>query len=107
MSKLREKLKSLKSDYLTLFEANIVKVKPILEKCTPIEFTFHGIEHCVMLEKHANQLINTSLFNKLNAEEIFILLNGIYYHDIGMISYDKIEHTWFDSENKEKKITEL
>ncbi len=107
MSKLREKLGSLNRDYLALFEANIVKVKPILEKCTPIEFTFHGLEHCKTLETYASELISKSLFERLNAEEIFILLNGIYYHDIGMISYDKIEHTWFDSENKEQKIVEL
>ena len=107
MSRLREKLRSLNSDYLTLFEANIVKVKPILEKCTPQEFTFHGLEHCITLEKYANELIAESLLNRFNAEEIFILLNGIYYHDIGMISYKKIEHSWFDSDNKKQKIVEF
>ena len=107
MSKLRDILRKLNSDYLSLFEANIVKVKPILEKCTPIDFTFHGLDHCTTLEKYANELVPANLMNKLNAEEIFILLNGIYYHDIGMINYDSIEHSMFDSEDKKNTITEL
>jgi orotate phosphoribosyltransferase len=107
MSNLRNILKNKNSDYLDLFKANIVKVKPILEKCTPIDFTFHGLNHCITLERYTEELIPENIKNKLNAEEIFILLNSIYYHDIGMINYDKIEHTMFDSEGKLKMITEL
>lgn len=107
MSKLREKLRLLNDDYLKIFEGNIVKVKPILKKCTPIEFTFHDIEHSEKLEEYASLLISDELLAALNAEEIFILLNGIYYHDIGMISYEKLERKMFDSQGELEKITQL
>jgi orotate phosphoribosyltransferase len=107
MSKLRETLEIKNRDYFKIFESNIVKVKPILEKCTPIEYTFHGLKHCEKLEEYASQLISDDLFDTLNAEELFILLNGIYYHDLGMISYERLERKLFDTEGRMEIITQL
>lgn len=107
MSRLREALRLKSRDYLTIFEANVVKVTPVLEKCTPIEFTFHGVNHCRKLEEYASLLISDELLEFLNAEEIFILLNGIYYHDLGMISYEKVVRHMFDSDGRMEEIVQL
>lgn len=85
--KLRELLQDLETDFFRLFEANIVTIKPILEKATPIEYTYHGLKHAETLEKYADLLIPDDIKKKMSSNEIFILLNGIYYHDIGMIKY--------------------
>lgn len=107
MSKLRETLQKRNKDYYRIFEGNIVKVKPILKKCTPIEYTFHGLEHCEKLEEYAGQLISNDFLESLNAEELFILLNGIYYHDLGMISNERLERKMFDNEGRMEVITQL
>jgi orotate phosphoribosyltransferase len=85
--KLQEKLKQLNPSLYNHFVGNVEKVKVILEKATPFEYTFHGYEHSVQLEKYAEHLLNDEIINSLSEDELFILLHGIYYHDIGMIKY--------------------
>lgn len=89
MTKLREKLKELSPDFHDLLGANLVIAKSILDKTTPIEYTYHGFKHAETLEKFVDQLLPLSVINSLSADELFILLNGIYYHDIGMINYNR------------------
>lgn len=110
MSKLRDRLKELSGDYFTLFEANLVKVKPLLNSATPPGYTFHGVDHSAQLEKYVEQLLPDLVLNNLNANELFILLNGIYYHDIGMTQYKRIDAIdLISSKDKEigKQVAEL
>jgi orotate phosphoribosyltransferase len=86
--KLRDKLKKNNTLY-RFFEANIEKIKPYYNKTTPIDYTFHGIEHCEQIEKDLDRLIPDKLLLAMSTDEIFVLLNGVYYHDIGMIGYNR------------------
>jgi orotate phosphoribosyltransferase len=93
MTKIREKLKEKNTDFSALFEANLVKIKPLLEKATPTEYTYHGYGHAETLEKNAEQLLGNKIIYRLSEDELFILLNGIYCHDIGMIKYKENQET--------------
>ena len=85
---LQHLLKSKNEKLFDIFRGNLAKIDDLLLKCTPIEYTFHDKEkHCQTLETYCFQLIPDKLKQKLSDDEIFILLNGIYYHDIGMSSY--------------------
>lgn len=71
-----------------IFRGNLANISDLLNKCTPIEYTFHDKEkHCETLELYCFQLLPERLKQKMSNDEFFILLNGIYYHDIGMSSY--------------------
>jgi orotate phosphoribosyltransferase len=86
--KLREKIKTDSKLYST-FKVNKEYIKPFLEKATPIDYTYHGYKHSQKIESYVEDLIPDDLFNRLTKDEIFILLHGIYYHDIGMLYYSK------------------
>lgn len=47
-------------------------------------FTDHGFDHCLRLIKYASQLLNANKGASLSDEEMYILIAGIYLHDIGM-----------------------
>jgi orotate phosphoribosyltransferase len=93
MIKIREKLKEKNANFAALFDANLVRIRPLLEKATPIEYTYHGYKHAETLEKYAEKLLGNDIIDKLSEDELFILLNGIYCHDIGMIKYKVNQET--------------
>ena len=47
-------------------------------------FTDHGIAHYERLAGYSVEILNANTGKKLSAEEAFLLLAGIYIHDIGM-----------------------
>jgi len=50
------------------------------------DFTDHGVEHCERIAAYATSLLaaKVSETKALSAVEIFLLLGGIYLHDVGM-----------------------
>lgn len=48
------------------------------------DFTDHGTKHCERLAEWAVELLKGHSGKKLTAEETYLLLAGIYLHDIGM-----------------------
>ena len=85
--KIQNRLQNLNESLYNIFIGNIEKVRVLLEKATPYEYTFHGIEHAQQLETYAENMLSDEIINSFTEDEIFILLHGIYYHDIGMIKY--------------------
>lgn len=55
-----------------------------LSFATPVFYTSHGIDHSQNVENIADALISDHLKDKMNIDEIFILLCSIYFHDVGM-----------------------
>lgn len=47
-------------------------------------FTDHGFDHCLRLINYASQLLCANKGTSLADEEIYLLIAGIYLHDIGM-----------------------
>jgi len=47
-------------------------------------FTDHGFDHCTRLLEWASKLLNANKGNPLSDEEMYLLIAGIYLHDIGM-----------------------
>ena len=48
------------------------------------DYTDHGIDHCDRIENYAIEILKSNECNFLSRDEIYILLCGIYFHDIGM-----------------------
>jgi tetratricopeptide (TPR) repeat protein len=48
------------------------------------DFTDHGLEHSLRLIKNASKLLKANKGNALSDEEMYLLIAGIYLHDIGM-----------------------
>jgi tetratricopeptide (TPR) repeat protein len=47
-------------------------------------FTDHGFDHSLRLIKYVSQLLNANKGDVLSDEEMYLLIAGIYLHDIGM-----------------------
>lgn len=47
-------------------------------------FTDHGFNHCIRLLEYASQILNINDGTPLSDEEMYLLIVGIYLHDIGM-----------------------
>ena len=48
------------------------------------DYTDHGFPHCERLAKSAHLLLNINNGQPLSEQEMYLLLAGIYLHDIGM-----------------------
>ena len=48
------------------------------------DFTDHAVGHALHVIEFCNQLIGPENLEKLNAQELYVLLQGCYLHDIGM-----------------------
>lgn len=55
-----------------------------LSFATPVFYTSHGIDHSQNVENIADALIPDHLKDKMNIDEIFIILCSVYFHDVGM-----------------------
>ncbi len=47
-------------------------------------FTDHGISHCENILEHVSAILNANPGVSLSEEELFLLIAGVYLHDIGM-----------------------
>lgn len=66
-------------------------------------YTDHGLEHSLRLVKSAVKLFDYNTGKKLSDEELFLLLSGIYLHDIGM----QFDIKKLIKENKFKEILDI
>jgi hypothetical protein len=48
------------------------------------DFTDHGVPHSDRVNGYAKKILDTNKGQQLSEEEIYVLLAGIYFHDIGM-----------------------
>jgi tetratricopeptide (TPR) repeat protein len=48
-------------------------------------YTDHGETHCKTVERNLDELIPDELKNEINEYEIFLLLSGVYLHDVGIM----------------------
>ena len=55
------------------------------------DYTDHGIDHCVRVAVHALNLLGANARAPLSRNEAYVLLAGIYLHDIGM-QCDVVRH---------------
>jgi len=78
---LKEKSETRHAQFISIVE-NLRN--SYLSFATPVFYTSHGIDHSQNVENIADALVFDSLKDKMNAEEIFILLCSIYFHDVGM-----------------------
>jgi hypothetical protein len=48
------------------------------------DFTDHGEKHCERVANYASHLVDVKIGEPLSSEEAYLLLAGVYLHDIGM-----------------------
>src|SRR6185436_12596805 len=48
------------------------------------DYTDHGVKHCERLAGFASKLLEANDGRDLSSQEMYLLLGGIYLHDIGM-----------------------
>ena len=59
------------------------------------EYTDHSGGHVLTVLEYCNELIGAEQVNRLNADELFVLIMGCYLHDIGMgISREDLVRFW-------------
>lgn len=79
-------LKALDQDLHRRFKDTVFTVQNLLSRYKKIfpEFTDHTELHSLTVIDSCNRLIGEEQIKKLNKDEIYILLNACYLHDIGM-----------------------
>ena len=95
---LERRLRDLDKDLHTRFTDTVFALQHILSNYKLIfpEFTDHTELHSLNVIEFCNNLIGEQI-NKLNADEIYCLLLGCYFHDTGM----GISHQDFDEFSKQ------
>lgn len=82
--KLRDRLTQ---DKKGIFENSILThVETLYENYPqPKCFTSHGVKHCARVEARLDEIIPEPIKSDLNEAEIFRLLSGVWFHDVGML----------------------
>lgn len=82
---LEKRLKELSLDLHTRFTNTVLVIQQILNNYQLIfpDFTDHTAIHSLNVIEFCNQIIGDQI-DKLNADEIYCLLLGCYFHDTGM-----------------------
>ena len=95
---LERRLKSIDSSLHQRFSDTVFALQQILSNYKLIfpDFTDHTELHTLNIIEFCNNLIGEQI-NKLNADEIYVLLLGCYFHDTGM----GISHSDFDEFSKQ------
>lgn len=95
---LERQLRDLNKDLHTRFTDTVFALQHILSNYKLIfpDFTDHTELHSLNVIEFCNKLIGDQI-NKLNADEIYCLLLGCYFHDTGM----GISHSDFDEFSKQ------
>ena len=90
---LERRLKELDSDLHQRFSDTVFALQQILSNYKLIfpDFTDHTELHSLNIIEFCNQLVGNQI-NKLNADEIYSLLVGCYFHDTGMGVSEKDFH---------------
>ena len=83
---LETKLKEDDPELHKRFKDTVFVVQSILNRYKLMfpEYTDHSIFHSLTVIDSCNRLIGEEQIDKLNTDEIFILLMGCYLHDVGM-----------------------
>lgn len=90
---LEKRLRELDKDLHARFQDTVFAVEKILSNYKLIfpQFTDHTELHSLNVIEFCNKLIGDQI-NELNADEIYVILLGCYFHDTGMgISYKDYE----------------
>lgn len=82
---LEKRLKELDLDLHTRFANTVLAIQQILNNYQLVfpDYTDHTVLHSLNVIEFCNQLIGNQI-DKLNADEIYCLLLGCYFHDTGM-----------------------
>lgn len=82
---LEKRLKELDLDLHTRFANTVLAIQQILNNYQLVfpDYTDHTVLHSLNVIEFCNQLIGSQI-DKLNADEIYCLLLGCYFHDTGM-----------------------
>lgn len=82
---LEKRLKEISPELHTRFTDTVFAIQNILNNYQLIfpDFTDHTVLHTLNIIDFCNQLIGKQI-NKLNADEIYSILVGCYFHDTGM-----------------------
>ena len=82
---LEKRLKEISPELHTRFTDTVFAIQNILNNYQLIfpDFTDHTVLHTLNIIDFCNQLIGSQI-NKLNADEIYSILVGCYFHDTGM-----------------------
>lgn len=83
-----------KNELLKDLLATESKLPDFWERATQGAYTNHGRPHIEMVEHYVGELLGKERLNKLYPEEFFILVLGVFCHDLGMMR--------FRSEGKDK-----
>jgi Na+-driven multidrug efflux pump/anti-sigma regulatory factor (Ser/Thr protein kinase) len=83
---LEKRLKELSPDLHTRFKDTVFGVQKILSRYRLLfpEYTDHSELHSMTVIDSCNRIIGNRQIDKLNADEIYILLTACYLHDVGM-----------------------
>ena len=90
---LEKRLRELSPELHTRFTDTVFAMSHILSNYKRVfpDFTDHTELHTLNIIEFCNELIGDQL-DKLNADEIYVILMGCYFHDTGMgISYEDYE----------------
>jgi hypothetical protein len=92
MARFKAKEKEIIKKYkLDSFLTSLSEIRECMEELWRVDaprivqgYTDHGEEHCERLIKFVDKLLEANKGKKLHPDEMYILLAGIYLHDIGM-----------------------
>lgn len=121
---LEQQLKQLSAenpDYSTLWESwciNKRKLESFLQVVIGVfpHYSLHDATHSRNIVNNIEMLLGDERIKLMGATDIWLLLNSVYAHDIGMIAQPNLENLWNSDENfreyfdeliNEKKDTEL
>ncbi|PKN37936.1 MAG: hypothetical protein CVU62_09455 [Deltaproteobacteria bacterium HGW-Deltaproteobacteria-2] len=86
---LRYYLTEKNSSLFEMFRRTEDKVsKDVLDYLSQEGFTGHGRTHCETIERKLNEFLPINFKKNMSAIEIYLLLNSIYLHDVGMLERD-------------------
>ena len=97
-------LKKLDPELHRRFKDTVFTVQNLLSRYKKIfpEFTDHTELHSLTVIDSCNRLIGEEQINKLNKDEIYILLNACYLHDVGMGMSEKEYEEFKDPATEEE-----
>ena len=104
---LERRLRELDRDLHRRFKDTVFSTQRILTRFKLLfpEYTDHSELHTMTVIDSCNRLIGTEQIDKLNADEIYILLTACYFHDVGMGISEK-DYEAFKDEIGEKAFFE-
>ena len=90
---LEKKLRAESEEYHRIFRDNVRACQKELTRYTSLfpTYTDHSAMHSMQLIDFCNEMVGKNL-DRLNADEIFVLLMAAYLHDVGMgVSREELE----------------